>query len=112
MPRPAEGVEEGMAFQRAIGQKEVPPGTVREVQVQDQTIALANVEGHFYALSNVCLHRGGPLGQGELTGGILACPWHGWQYEVSTGRVTFNPEMRVPTYAVEVRGEEVWVDLG
>jgi len=101
-----------MAFQRAATQTEIPAGTVREVQLKEQTIALANVDGKFYALNNTCLHRAGPLGQGELAGGILTCPWHGWQYEVSTGRVTFNPEMRIATYPVELREDEVWVDLG
>ncbi len=101
-----------MAFQRATKQNEVPAGTVREVKLKEQSIALANVDGKFYALNNTCLHRGGPLGEGELVGGILSCPWHGWQYEVSTGRVTFNPEMCIATYPVELREDEVWVDLG
>lgn len=99
-----------MPFQRAAKQSEIPVGTVREVHLQGQTIALANVAGKFYALNNTCLHRGGPLGQGELSGTVLTCPWHGWQYQVSTGQVTFNPEMRVATYPVELRGDEVWVD--
>lgn len=101
-----------MAFQRAVRRDEIPAGAVREVRLEEQTIALANVDGKFYAVANTCLHRGGPLGQGELKGGILTCPWHGWQYEVSTGRVTFNPEMRAATYPVELRGDEVWVDAG
>lgn len=101
-----------MAFQRAAKQNEIPAGTVREVHLGSLTIALANVDGKFYALNNSCLHRGGPLGQGELSGTVLTCPWHGWQYQVSTGQVTFNPEMRVDTYPVELRDDEVWVDAG
>lgn len=101
-----------MAFQRAAKQSEIPSGTVREVHLQGQTIAVANVAGNFYALNNACLHRGGPLGQGELSGTVLTCPWHGWQYQVSTGQVTFNPEMRLPTYPVELRDDEIWVDAG
>lgn len=100
-----------MAFQRAAKQEEVPEGSVREVRLGEHTIALANVGGNLYALNNLCLHRGGPLGQGELKGGILTCPWHGWQYQVSSGRVTFNPEMCIATYPVELRDGEVWVDV-
>ncbi|HVB35551.1 MAG TPA: Rieske (2Fe-2S) protein [Patescibacteria group bacterium] len=100
-----------MAFLRAVRQDEMPAGTVREVKLNERTIALVNVDGKFYALNNTCLHRGGPLGQGALAGGILTCPWHGWQYEVSTGRVTFNPEMSIATYPVEIRNDEVWVDV-
>ena len=101
-----------MAFQRAAKQNEIPVGTVREVHLEGLTIALANVGGNFYALSNTCLHRGGPLGKGTLSGTVLTCPWHGWQYQVSTGQVTFNPEMRLDTYPVELRDDEVWVDAG
>lgn len=101
-----------MAFERAAKQEEIPAGTIREVHVAGKAIALAHVEDKFYALENTCLHRGGPIGQGELKGGVVTCPWHGWQYQVSTGKVTFNPEMSLKTYPVEVRGEEIWVDVG
>jgi nitrite reductase (NADH) small subunit len=101
-----------MAFQRAAKQEEIPAGTIREVKLGEKVIAVAHVEDRFYAIDNACLHRAGPLGQGALNGEIVTCPWHGWQYELSTGRVTFNPEMRVPTYPVELRGEEIWVDMG
>lgn len=101
-----------MAFERAVSQAEIPSGAIREVRVGEKTVAVAHVEDRFYAIDNVCLHRGGPLGQGELKGSVVTCPWHGWQYEVSTGQVTFNPDMCVKTYPVELRGEEIWVDAG
>ena len=101
-----------MAFLRAAKQDLIPPGTIREVRIEERTIAIANLEGRFYAISNACLHRAGPLGQGELHGSVVTCPWHGWQYDVSTGRVTFNQEMQLATFPVEVRGDEIWVDLG
>lgn len=101
-----------MAFVRAANRDEIPAGTIREVELPSRTIALANVDGRFYAIDNTCLHRAGPLGQGELAGSVVTCPWHGWQYDVATGRVTFSPEMGVPTYPVEVRGDEVYVDAG
>ena len=101
-----------MAFERAAKQEEIPAGTVRELKLGAKAIAVAHVDGRFYAIDNSCLHRNGPLGQGELKGSVVSCPWHGWQYEVTTGRVTFNPEMQVATYPVELRGEEIWVDVG
>ncbi len=101
-----------MAFSRAAKQDLVPPGTIREVQLDERTIALANVDGRIYAIENACLHRAGPLGQGELTGSVVSCPWHGWQYDVTSGRVTFNPEMKLATFPVELRDGEIWVDLG
>ncbi len=101
-----------MAFLRAAKKDEVPAGTIREFQVDGKTIALANVDGSFHAINNTCLHRGGPLGQGELEGKVVTCPWHGWQYDVTSGKVTMNPSVGVDSYAVEVRGEDVWVDCG
>jgi nitrite reductase (NADH) small subunit len=101
-----------MAFLRAAKKDEVPAGTIREFQVDGKTIALANVDGSFHAINNTCLHRGGPLGQGELEGTVVTCPWHGWQYDVTSGKVTMNPSVGVDCYTVEVRGEDVWVDCG
>lgn len=101
-----------MAFLRTAKKDEIPAGTIREFQVNGRTIALANVDGTFYAVNNTCLHRGGPLGQGELEDKVVTCPWHGWQYDVTTGKVSMNPSVGVDTYAVEVRGEDIFVDCG
>lgn len=101
-----------MAFSLAAKQDLIPSGAIREITVGERTIALANVDGQFYAIENACLHRAGPLGQGDLDGRVVSCPWHGWQYDVVTGRVTFNPDMKLPTFPVELRGDEIWVDLG
>ena len=101
-----------MAFLRAAKKDEIPAGSIREFQVNGKTIALANVDGKFYAIHNTCLHRGGPLGQGELGDNVVTCPWHGWQYDVTSGKVAMNPEIGVDSYAVEVRGEDIFVDCG
>ncbi len=101
-----------MAFVRAAKKDEIPAGTIREFQIDGKTIALANVGGSFHAINNTCLHRGGPLGQGELDGKVVTCPWHGWQYDVTSGKVTANPAVGVESYAVEVRGEDIFVDVG
>jgi nitrite reductase (NADH) small subunit len=100
-----------MGFVRTVRLDEVPPGTVRELQVEGKTVALANVGGQLYAINNTCLHRGGPLGQGPLDGKVVTCPWHGWQYDMTTGKVAQNPAVGVDCYAVEVRGQDVFVDV-
>ena len=66
-----------MAFVRAIGKNDVAPGTIHEVLIGEKSLALANVEGKFFAINNVCLHRGGPLCEGELDRQVVTCPWHG-----------------------------------
>jgi nitrite reductase/ring-hydroxylating ferredoxin subunit len=101
-----------MAFLRAAKMEEVPAGTIREYALEGKVIALANVGGKLFAINNVCLHRGGPLGEGELEGQKVTCPWHGWQYDVTTGKLAANPAVGVETFPVEVRGDDIFVDIG
>ena len=101
-----------MAFARAAKTADIPPGTIREVSLGGNTIALANVDGTYHAIGGVCVHQGGPLGEGSLDGCNVICPWHAWEYDVSTGKLVGNPEVGVEKYPAEVRGEEVFVDLG
>jgi len=99
-----------MAFLRVARGADIPPGTIREIGLTGRSLAIANVNGQFYAIENTCLHRGGPLGQGELEERIVTCPWHGWQYDVTTGKNVLNPAVGVRTLSVELRGDEIFVD--
>ena len=101
-----------MGFVRAGKTADVPPGTIREFQVAGKAVAVANVGGQFHALNNTCMHRGGPLADGPLEGNVVTCPWHGWEYDVTTGKVAKSASVGVESYAVEVRGDEIFVDLG
>ncbi|MGB8458077.1 MAG: Rieske 2Fe-2S domain-containing protein [Candidatus Acidiferrum sp.] len=100
-----------MPFARAAKVAEVPSGTIHQFQVEGKPVALANVAGNFYAINDVCVHRGGPLGEGELEGKVVTCPWHGWQYDVTSGKVIQNPSMGVSCYPTEVRGDEIFVNI-
>jgi nitrite reductase (NADH) small subunit len=100
-----------MAFVRVANVADVAPGNIQEVHVEGKTVAVANVEGEFFAIDNACLHRGGPLGQGQLEGSIVTCPWHGWGFNVTTGKSSLSQSVGVACYAIEVRGEEVFVDV-
>jgi len=99
-----------MALEKAADLSELPAGTIREVQVGGKPVALANVGGTIYAINGTCLHRGGPLGQGMLEGTVVTCPWHGWQFDVLTGKAVMNPNAGVGCLRTEVRGNEVFVD--
>ncbi len=90
---------------------EVPPGSGKVVVVLGHPVALFNVDGSFHAVSNVCLHRGGPIGEGTLDGPIVTCPMHGWEYDVRTGTNVANPLARLRTFAVRVDGDDVLVGL-
>ena len=98
-------------FVKVAKVNEMPPGTAREFQADGRMIALFNVNGNFHALDNTCLHRGGPLGQGVLEGECVTCPWHGWQYNVTTGEAVFNEQIKVQTYEVQVEGDDICVGL-
>jgi nitrite reductase/ring-hydroxylating ferredoxin subunit len=91
---------------------ELSPGTGRVVQAEGRGIALFNVEGAFYAIDNTCTHRGGPLGEGELNGDTVECPWHGAQFNVRTGAVTAPPARTgVRSFPVKVEGNDVLVEV-
>ena len=104
-----------MAFIRAVAVGEIPAGTIREVSVNGKAVAVANVGGEFHAIDNTCLHRGGPLGDGPLEGKIVTCPWHGWQYDVTTGKVVWKsytiPEEPRPTHKNK-QGVQLWGPSG
>lgn len=95
------------------------PGAVRIVEAEKRSIGIFNIKGEFYALRNTCPHKGAPLCQGIVTGlvvsdeplrmrmtragEIVRCPWHGWEFDITSGRSVYNPHrMRVKTYAVAV----------
>jgi len=97
---------------RKVGRVEdIPPGTIRAVEVDEQEIAIANVGGEFYATQGHCLHLSGPLGEGRLEGKTLSCPWHGWQYDVRTGKNEFDHAIQLQTFEVRVEGDEVKVAI-
>ncbi len=88
-----------------------PPGKSLETVAEDRMIALYNVEGRFHALDGVCPHQGGPLGKGKLTGCIVTCPWHGWQFDVQTGQHQFSRTFQQPHFDVRVEADDVLIDL-
>jgi nitrite reductase/ring-hydroxylating ferredoxin subunit len=90
---------------------EIETGQGRVVEAAGRMLALFNVDGRLYAIDNSCLHRGGPLGEGELEGRVVTCPWHAWRWDVTTGANTNNPGVKVACFAVRVEGDEVFVDL-
>jgi nitrite reductase (NADH) small subunit len=93
----------------AVG--EVPPGEMLVVTAGGRALALCNVEGTVYAVDNTCPHRGGPLGEGDLEGRVLTCPWHAWRWDVTTGASLNNPAIRVGCFPVRVDGPDLVVTL-
>jgi nitrite reductase (NADH) small subunit len=107
---------------------ELPPGTRRIVEIGGRSIGVFNVGGTLYAIRNLCPHRGAPLCLGTIGGTmmpsdphtyvygledrLLRCPWHGWEFDLQTGRPPLTPaQVRVRTYPVEIRDDQVVVEV-
>jgi nitrite reductase (NADH) small subunit len=87
------------------------PGQGRRVTVGDRWIGLFNIAGAYHAVDDICLHRGGPLSEGALSGTIVTCPWHGWQFDVCSGTCVQDPGVGVTRHAVRTSGDEIQVAL-
>ncbi len=90
---------------------EIPPGQRLVVEAAGKQIAIFNVNGKLVACDNTCLHRGGPIGEGDIEELIVTCPWHGWQYDLATGECLMNPKAKIPLYPVTVEGDSVCVEI-
>jgi nitrite reductase/ring-hydroxylating ferredoxin subunit len=106
---------------------DLPPGSRRIVAVAGRTIGVFNVGGRLYALRNGCPHKGGPLCEGRIggttlptgdrafhygrDGEILRCAWHGWEFDIATGRALADPAVRARTYPVTVEDGDVLLTL-
>lgn len=77
----------------------------------DKTICVANLNGSCSAMDNVCLHRGGPLGEGMVEQGKVVCPWHGWSWDARTGVAEQNRNMKIAVYPLKVVGGDVMIEI-
>jgi len=107
--------------------EELPPGAMKLVPVGAYGVGVYNVGGSFYAIANFCTHEGAPLCAGFVggtnefdpdepgglrrsrEGRIVRCPWHQWEFDITTGENLANPRKRVRTYDVDVVDGKVYV---
>ena len=95
-------------FVKVATTNELPPGQAKLVEIHQKRIALFNVGGRYYAIDDMCPHRGGPLSEGDLEGEAVVCPWHGAIFDLATGRVErFPAAVGVATYEVRVDSGEI-----
>jgi nitrite reductase (NADH) small subunit len=100
------------SFTKIATQPDLPAtGEAREFPCGDKVICIANVDGTLSAMNNLCLHRGGPLGQGSVDGGKVVCPWHGWQWDPKTGQAGHNPNAKVAIYPLKIENGDVLVEI-
>ncbi len=98
-------------FVKVAEKSDLTDGFGKVVSVEGRSIALFRVKDDYFAIANVCLHRGGPLGEGNLSGSVVTCPWHGWKFDVRTGSFTVIPTLKVATYKVKEQDGSVMVEV-
>jgi nitrite reductase (NADH) small subunit len=98
-------------FVKVASTSNIPLGQGTCVEVEGKRIAIFNVDGTYYAMDDVCPHQGGPLGEGELDGTTVTCPWHGWEYDVTTGVNRDDPDVKQEQFAVRVDGDNILVEV-
>lgn len=96
---------------RIAALSDIPVGSSHEFTAGGRVIALYNVDGTLYALDGVCPHAGGPLGQGQLDGCVVTCPWHGWQFDVTNGQHCLTETIRHGSLPVIIEDDDVLVEL-
>jgi NAD(P)H-dependent nitrite reductase small subunit len=89
---------------------DIPKDSGKAVEAAGRQIALFNAGGKFFAIDNTCKHRGGPLGEGDLDGTTVACPWHGWEYDITTGANLDDPSVKLGCYPVKVEGDDILIE--
>jgi 3-phenylpropionate/trans-cinnamate dioxygenase ferredoxin subunit len=98
-------------FVKVANREDVPPETIKPVMVGTHEVALCHAGDNFYALANCCSHKERPLNDGCIIDDEqIECPWHGARFDLKTGTALSLPAITsVPTYEVELRGDEVWI---
>ena len=99
-------------MERICKKDDIQLGEMKSFDVSGKTILVANVGGSFYAIDNVCSHRGCPLGEGHLEDNTVPCPCHGAQFDVRTGEVKAPPAPKPQkSFKVKVEGSDVLVEI-
>ena len=82
------------------------------VTVNGRHVALFRLGDEFFALDNMCLHRGGPICEGPIDAqDVVTCPWHGWSYEIRTGTMVQDPRVGLSKHDVRIEGDQIAVRL-
>jgi nitrite reductase (NADH) small subunit len=89
---------------------DVADGTAKVVEAGGKQIALFNVGGKLYAIDNTCKHRGGPLAEGEIDGTTVICPWHGWEYDITTGANLDDASVKLGCYPLKTDGDDILIE--
>ena len=96
---------------KIAGPGEIVDSGSKIVTVEGRSIAVFRIKNQYFAITNQCLHRGGPLGEGEVKNYEVTCPWHGWKFNLSDGSFALIPTLKVRTYVVQESADGVFIEL-
>jgi nitrite reductase (NADH) small subunit len=88
---------------------QIPEGKGISITADGKQIALFNSNGQIYAVGGTCPHLGGPLGEGYLDDNLVTCPWHGWQFDIKSGKCENMPGECIATYPIEIVGNDIFL---
>ncbi len=99
-------------FVKLTTQSELPAiNEAKEFTCGGKEVCIANVDGEYSAMENVCLHQGGPLGQGMIEKGKVVCPWHAWAWDPKTGEAAHNKNAKVAVYPMKIENGDVLIEI-
>lgn len=117
-----------MAEHVVAQRQDIPAGGRKIVRVAGREVGIFNIDGAFYALKNVCAHQGARVCLGRIVGTalpsnvyeysygregqILRCPWHEWEYDITTGQALFDPSVKIVSYPVTLVGDDIVITIG
>lgn len=96
-------------FIKVAQTSDIVPGEKILVEYEDDEVGLFNLDGEFYAISDVCTHDGGPLVEGHVEGDCIICPRHGARFNIKTGEQTMPAFTPVPLYQVKIEGNDILI---
>ena len=99
-------------YYRAAALNEIPEGRMHYVEVDGEPICLVKADNTVYAFLNTCTHISGPIHEGDFSGHVVTCPWHGSQFDIRNGNVLRGPaKQQLYTYPVKIEDDTVYVAL-
>jgi 3-phenylpropionate/trans-cinnamate dioxygenase ferredoxin subunit len=107
-----------MVFEKVAQTQEIQPNQMKNVKLGNKEVLIANVNGAYYAIGNICTHMGGTLSKGALQGNIVTCPRHKAQFDLTTGKVVSHPKVPLihpkisdqTVYKVKVEGTDILLE--
>jgi nitrite reductase (NADH) small subunit len=90
---------------------DIPVGEGREFAAGGRIIAVFNIDGEYSAIDGICAHAGGPVANGTITGEVVTCPWHGWQYDVKSGQHCLTESICQQSFPLFVEDGKIVVEL-